>query len=471
MAERLKILLLEDNPSDAEMIRRLLRKENPSCEFCLAMTRESYLKALDDFQPDVILADNSLPQFDARDALQVIRAFSRPIPFILVTGTVSEEFAAAMIKSGADDYLLKDRITRLPAAIKAAIRQRTADNERQDALEEIRISNERFDLLSKATRDAVWDWNLVTGRVWCNEGFLELLGLGRHLPPPPPDEWPTHAHPGDRDKLSARLQGIRTNRISGWQDELRFLSPNGTLTTTLDRAYVIKDDAGNPVRAIGVLVDVTSKIEHQKAIMRAILEAQEKERNAIGRELHDNINQILASVSLKLGYYLEEPDGNEQIIEICKENLHKAIEEGRKLSHHMVMPRFSQRSLREEIELLIEDYRYLQIAWVHCDDLIGKAVPDHLKETLFRIAQEQVNNIHKHAKATRIEIKLFCDKREVCLEIKDNGVGFDVRQRAKGIGITNILNRAESYNGTAEIFSHPGKGCTLAVRIPLPPTH
>jgi two-component system sensor histidine kinase UhpB len=467
MAEGLKILMLEDNYADAEMIQRLLLKEDPLCAFHLSMTRESFLTALDDFQPDVILVDNSLPQFDARDALQVVRARPRPIPFILVTGTVSEEFAAGIIKSGAVDYLLKDRMNRLPAAIMASIRQRNAEKEKQDALEEIRISNERFHLLSKATKDAVWDWNLMTGKVWCNDGFFELLGFEHHLPVPLPDEWRNHIHPGDRDKLLTRLQGIRTNSISFWEDELRFRSSNGSFATTLDRAYVLRDDVGNPVRVIGVFVDMTHKIEHQNAIMRAILEAQEKERNEIGRELHDNINQILASISLKLGYYLQEPEGNEEIIEMCRANLQKAIEEGRKLSHHMVMPRFSERTLRDEIELLIEDFHYLQVAWVHSDELSEKEVPEHIKETLFRIAQEQLSNIHKHSRATRIEIRLMSDSREVSLEIKDNGVGFDVNQRKKGIGITNIFNRAESYNGIAEIFSQPGKGCTLAVRIPL----
>lgn len=467
MGEGLKILMLEDNSDDAEMIQQLLLKDDMSCKFHLSMTRESYVAALDDFRPDVILADNSLPQFDAGDALQVARARLGPIPFIMVTGTASEEFAAGMIKSGADDYLLKDRMNRLPAAIRAAIRQRKSEKERQDALEEMRISNERFNLLSKATNDAVWDWNLVTGRVWCNDGFFALLGLERNVRVPPPDEWQKQLHPGDREKFLARLQGIRTNSVSAWEDELRFRSPTGIFVTTLDRAYVIKDDEGNPARVIGVFVDVSYKIEHQKAIMRAILEAQEEERNFIGRELHDNINQILASVSLKLGYFLEEPDGNEEIIGICRENVQKAIDEGRKLSHKMVLPRFSERTLREEIMLLMEDYHYLNVAWLHSGERIETEVPDHLKETLFRIAQEHLNNIHKHAQATGIEIVLMIDAREVRLEIKDNGVGFDISQKRKGIGITNIFNRAEAYNGTAEIFSQPGEGCTLSVKIPL----
>lgn len=459
--------MLEDNDTDAEIIRRLILKEHSVCEFHLAMTKDAYLLALDQFMPDVILADNSLPQFDARDALKIIRERSLTTPFIMVTGTVSEEFAVEIIKAGADDYLLKDRMNRLPVAIDTAIKQRKTEKEKQEALEEIRISNERFKILSKATRDAVWDWNLVTGQVWCNEGFFDLLGFDQNQPVPPPYEWRDHIHPADRQKLFARLQEIRKSKASYLEDELRFQSALGICETVLDRAYVLKDDAGNPVRVIGVFVDVTKNIEQQRAITRTILQTQEMERNAMGRELHDNINQILASVSLKLGYYLEEPENNLEIIELCRRDLLNAIEECRKLSHSMVIPRFAERTLREELELLIENYSARQIVWLNSDGLQEENIPFTIKENLFRIAQEHLSNIQKHAKASEIGIQLNNDSRWVGLLIQDNGVGFDIKQKRKGIGIANIFNRAESYNGTAEILSQPGKGCTLSVKIPL----
>ncbi|HLZ86247.1 MAG TPA: PAS domain-containing protein, partial [Puia sp.] len=351
-------------------------------------------------------------------------------------------------------------------AINMAIRQRRMEKEKQEAFEAMRITNERFQILSRATRDAVWDWNLSSGWVWGNEAFFELLGFDARQKVPPPTEWGRHVHPADQAKLTARIRGIKNSRISGWEDQLRFRSLSGHFKTVLDRAYVIRNDDGKPDRVVGVFVDVTNKIEQQKLITRTILEVQEKERNLIGRELHDNINQILASVNLKLGYYLEEPLGNEEIIDLCRQNLRKAIDEGRKLSHDMVMPRFSERRLRDEIELLIDDYHYSHIAWLNSEGLDETALPHHIKETLFRIAQEHMNNIHKHAKASSIEIKLVNSPHEVSLYIRDNGVGFNTKQNRKGIGITNILSRAESYDGIARILSAPGKGCTLSVNIP-----
>jgi two-component system sensor histidine kinase UhpB len=486
MADLLKILMLEDNPDDAAIIQRLLQKEKLSCEFSLAMTKAVFLQELERFRPDIILADNSLPQFDAKDALQIARQRPGDIPFILVTGTVSEEFAAGIIKAGADDYVLKDRLKRLPAAIETAIKQHRVKKENQEAMESIRRSNERFQTISRATKDALWDWDLVTDNMWWNENFFILLGYDPTLPVPDRTEWISRIHPDERDKVITRLKNIKENTANSWEDELRILLPDGSYGTILDRVYILRDDSGKAVRVIGVFVDITeqkkliaerrkmeeerlaSRLEQQKEITRVILQTQEMERNTLGRELHDNINQILASVNLKLGYYLDEPENNMDIIETCRQSLDKAIQEARNLSHHMVIPHFSEKDLKDELGQLIENYSYKQLVQLDTTSMKEEFLSPPIKETLFRIVQEQLSNIYKHAKASSIMIRLSTARRSVTLLIIDNGVGFDVQQKRKGIGITNIFNRVESYNGKADIISYPGRGCSLSVTIPLP---
>ena len=127
MKESLKILILEDSATDAEIIQQLLVKKKLNCEFSVANNKETYLMALAEFHPDIILSDHSLPQFNSVDALVIARQRFSEIPFIMVTGTVSEEFAAEIIKSGADDYILKDRLTRLPGAIINAVQRRKSE--------------------------------------------------------------------------------------------------------------------------------------------------------------------------------------------------------------------------------------------------------------------------------------------------------------------------------------------------------
>ncbi|HEY6900031.1 MAG TPA: PAS domain-containing protein [Puia sp.] len=483
----LKILLLEDNAEDAEIIQRLLKREQLHCEIRLVMTRAEFLKELNEFRPDLILADNSLPQFDAKTALLLVRQMTESPPFILVTGTVSEEFAAGIIKAGADDYILKDRLQRLPSAIETAISQHRVKKANQEAMESIRRSNERFQTLSKATRDALWDWDLSTDSMWWNENFFILFGYGPELPAPGPAGWIKRIHPADRGKVLTRFKNIGENSTDSWEDELRIRLSDDSYATVLDRAYILRNEAGHAIRIIGVFVDITeqkkliaekrrmeeeqlaSKIEQQKEITRVILQTQEMERNTLGRELHDNINQILVSVNHKLGYFLEEPENNMDIIGSCRQSLDKAIQEARNLSHHMVIPRFSEKKLKEELANLIENYSYNQLVQLDASELSDELLTPPIKETLFRIVQEQLSNIHKHARADKVTIRLHtADRNSVVMLISDNGVGFDVQQKKKGIGITNIFNRAESYNGKAEIHSLPGKGSTLSVVIPLP---
>jgi PAS domain S-box-containing protein len=439
MPEKTRVLVLEDSPDDAELIRRLLSKENPDFEFNLAPDKDTFLHALDHFDPNVILADNSLPRFCAKEALEIAHQRIPGIPFILVTGSVSEEFAAEIIKLGADDYILKDRMIRLPAAIDTAIKNQRTGKERLEAQEGHRKSDERFQTLSKATRDAVWDWNLLTGEVWWNESFYALLGYDPKLPAPGPDIWSKRIHPSDRVKVMARLKGIIKNGVPSWEDEFRLRLSDGSYGTVLDRAYVVEDECGEPVRVIGALVNITEQkrvikeMEILSLIARetsnsvlifnrhsghtswvnqaftrytgyrqqdlsgrdpwSIFQGPETDRDTLSfvmqqirnnlpfscdvliyskqgekrwqsvtgepirefdvhaanyfviatdiserRRMEEERNQILAAVNLKLAFFLEEPDGNLEIIEICRKDLKKAIPEVRKLSNHMVMP-------------------------------------------------------------------------------------------------------------------------------------
>jgi PAS domain S-box-containing protein len=602
MPERIKILLLEDSSTDAELVYRLLLKENPDLEFNLVPDKETFLHALEHYAPDVILADNSIPRFNAKEALQLASERVPDIPFILLTGSVSEEYAANIIKLGADDYILKDRLIRLPAAIDTAIKQQRAEKDKREAQDDCKRSNERFQTLSMATKDAIWDWNLITDEMWWSESFYRLFGYDPQLPVPGPSEWTKRILPADRNKVMARLKGIASIGISSWEDEFRLKLNDGSYGHVLDRAYILKDEAGSPVRVVGALVNITEqkrliremeilsliaretnnsvivfdtkkwvvswvneafihctgytkqdldghngwvmlsgsetdkdkfvfinlqikanlpfccdlliyskngekkwqsmsgqplqghggeggdyfvigtdiserrrmeeerlvdKIERQREVTRMILQVQENERNELGRELHDNINQILAAVSLKLTFYLDEPNGNLEIIERCRDDLNLAIQETRNLSHHMVMPRFTEKKLKDELELLIENFSFRKRIQLHFDISNETIISSAIKETLYRIAQEQLTNIDKHAKAGKVEMRLNIICGSIAMDIQDNGEGFNVYQRGKGVGLTNILNRVESYNGIANIVSRPGKGCTLSLSIPL----
>src|SRR5258706_758897 len=149
MEKQIKILMLEDREEDAVMVDRVLQKENIAFTRIRVDTREEFTDALKSFAPDVILSDHSMPQFNSIEALKICNENKLNLPFILVTGTVSEEFAVDCPKRGADDYVLKSNLTRLPRAIRYALRYRQQENKRNEQEEKLRKQNEELTKINK----------------------------------------------------------------------------------------------------------------------------------------------------------------------------------------------------------------------------------------------------------------------------------------------------------------------------------
>lgn len=142
MGETLKILMLEDLEEDIGLIEYVLKKEGMVFESRYVDTKEQFIRLLQEFEPDVILSDHALPQFNSVEALKITRSRENEIPFILVTGAVSEEFAVSCIKQGADDYVLKSNLVRLPTAIINALKQRSVQQKKKEAEQALRAQNE-----------------------------------------------------------------------------------------------------------------------------------------------------------------------------------------------------------------------------------------------------------------------------------------------------------------------------------------
>ena len=210
-----------------------------------------------------------------------------------------------------------------------------------------------------------------------------------------------------------------------------------------------------------------TEVEQQQKITHVILETRELERNELGRELHDNINQLLAATHLQLSYSLKHFPDCKPVIEQCRQNILDAMGEIRQLSHKMVVPRFSERDLPEVLQSLADNYSYAMRIDLKTDTWNENSVCARIKEAFFRIAQEQLSNIYKHAKATQVKIIIVSDASNAQLAVEDNGIGFDTTSKVNGIGLSNIRSRVEACNGVSELISAPGKGCALLVRIPL----
>jgi two-component system, NarL family, sensor histidine kinase UhpB len=203
----------------------------------------------------------------------------------------------------------------------------------------------------------------------------------------------------------------------------------------------------------------------RRDIVRAVLKAQESERHKIGLELHDNINQILVSVRLYIDAIEREPQCRKDLIATAKEYLDLAIAEIRVLGKRRVMPPkgFDLKELIDELVMEMNDRTGTAFSCMVPDDL---PIDDDLKLNIFRIVQEQIMNILKHACASAANVTIGHVDKALLIKITDNGKGFNPLIRRTGIGITNMINRVESYNGNVLIDSNPGQGCTIEIRIP-----
>jgi PAS domain S-box-containing protein len=214
---------------------------------------------------------------------------------------------------------------------------------------------------------------------------------------------------------------------------------------------------------------ITEQIAHQRQLTQATIEGQEKERREIGKELHDNVGQQLTTIKLFLDFARTTADENtSEMVDMALKAVSDVINDVRAMSRSLVPFTLKDLGLIDSVNELIDSLlrtKVLDIEFEHLE-FDEDQLPENQKLTLFRIIQEQLNNIVKHAGAKKVTIKLSTQPHEFIVEIKDDGNGFDSEMVRKGLGIINIKNRTELFNGKAEIFSKPGKGCLLTVSFP-----
>jgi PAS domain S-box-containing protein len=210
------------------------------------------------------------------------------------------------------------------------------------------------------------------------------------------------------------------------------------------------------------------KVQEQKKITRAVIKAQERERNIIGRELHDNVNQLLASTRMCLSTARMTPAGKKDFVDKSIRLIDATIFEIRILSRKHVTP-LKGFDLKDQIQSMIkimEEGIGFRITFDY--DLPDEPeIPDDLKLNIYRVIQEQLNNVYKHASASRVQIKMYAADHQIHILINDNGIGFEIGIKKSGVGIVNIINRVESFNGKVNFETQPGIGCKLEMCIPM----
>lgn len=464
---KLRIVLLEDDANDAELIQLELARNGFAVEWRHVMSEKDFRDALRAQPPDLVLADYTLPGFDGLEALKILLQSVTDVPFIFVSGSLGEERAIEALKSGATDYVLKDRLQRLPAVVRRALAE--ASDRRERRLAEAQLEEQRLLLstLIDSLPEIVYATDTQGRLTVVNRALLDTLKLKREvvLGQRLSEVWPEETI---LDIETQAAQTIRTGR-SLTDQERAAISADGSVRWITFTHVPLRDHG-----TVSGLVCSIREITGQKALEQEILEISNREQRRLGSDLHDGLGQELTGLSLLLkGLEVqlsrEQPQYLSQVSKIS-DLLARAIQSTRSLARGLAPVNLERGGLSEALKHLVvrcTDMYSLQCSFTNG----GMKLPD-LEEGaathLYRIAQEASTNAARYARATSIAIDLRTTGRKLQLSVADDGIGLSagLAQGRPGMGLKIMEYRARMLGGTIN-FEEPGTGTRIVLSAPL----
>ena len=265
MTETLRVLLIEDEATDAELVLRELKRAGLQCVGMRVDTEDAFRARLADFRPHVILSDFSMPRFDGMSALAIAHQAHPEIPFIFVSGTLGEEYAIRALKSGADDYVLKDNLVRLPPTVERAMAEARAESDKRRMEAALRHSEQRF-RLAASTGD-VWDWTIATGEIYLSHQWKRRLGYEDHELASTSAAWLELLHPDDRPAVLAAFSA-HVRHQTPYDIEFRMRARNGDYHWSHAKGLAMWDEHGRATYMAGTILDVTERKQAEIKVRR-----------------------------------------------------------------------------------------------------------------------------------------------------------------------------------------------------------
>jgi two-component system sensor histidine kinase UhpB len=480
---RLRVLVLEDSPEDAELAQAALAATGIEFDADVAGGREAFMRLYTARRYDVVLADYSLPGYTGLDALQQVRASDPLLPFILVSGALGEERAVEALRAGATDFVLKGNLNRLGSAVARALQESAQRREHLATQRALELSERRYRAIVEDQSELIIRMLPDLTVTFVNGAYCRYFGYQ-------PDALLGHSlHEHDLPEERARAQ--------------RFVSGVSPATPTYDRDSQVRDASGAlrwmhwAARGIfgadGALAeiqwvgrDVTelkramdalgAARERLQGLSRRLLEVQEAERRHLARELHDDIGQGLTALKLNLEALARGRDGAllEARIGEALETTRHTIERVRQLSVNLRPLQLDDLGLAAALRSHLDRQAKLGGLAPHFEiQEVPLKLSADIETACFRVAQEAINNIVRHSKAANVWLRLFFAGERLALSVRDDGAGFDVtaaqRRAAAGesLGVVSMEERVALAGGTLQIHSAPGQGTVIVASFPV----
>ncbi|MBV8660031.1 MAG: EAL domain-containing protein [Burkholderiales bacterium] len=258
---KLHTLVVDDSEDDALLNILALRRQGYEVDYVRVDTPEAMRAALTAERWDLVLSDYSMPQFSAQEALKVFQERNLVIPFIVVTGTIGEESAVAMMKAGVNDFVLKTHLKRLPSVVERELRETTNRRAKREAELALRESQERYALALQGANDGLWDWNIREDTIYFSPRWKHMLGFAEtDLTDAMPESWLSMAHPDESDALRAKLLQHLRRETPHFEAEHRLRHKDGSWRWVLTRGMALFDPVTNlAYRMAGSLTDITER--------------------------------------------------------------------------------------------------------------------------------------------------------------------------------------------------------------------
>jgi len=353
----------------------------------------------------------------------------------------------------------------------------TERNRTESALRE---SEERLTLAFAGAQEGVWDWNLETNDVVYSSRWKQMLGYADDEIEPHISAWERLVHPDDRARADRANESVALGQPT-YEAEFRLRHKDGRYVHVLSRGFPVRREPGGPVvRIVGTHFDLTERkrVESERVrseLLAKLVFAQEDERRRIARDMHDEFGEQLTALALRIATLREacadraDLAGQVAALDTIARRLDHDVDQ---LVWQLRPTALDDLGLRAALANYVQDWsqRANIPAELHTTGLLDDRLSTEVETTLYRIAQEALNNIAKYSRARQVEVILERRADCVLLIVEDDGIGFDVAEPANGagFGLIGMHERATLVGATLEIESAPGQGTTILVRIAAP---
>ncbi len=318
----------------------------------------------------------------------------------------------------------------------------------------------RYEALSSATNDAIWDYDIQSEKVFYNDRLIKIFGYPREELADNTLWWKNNIHPDDKKRVVEKMDGLLESTETGWEDEYLFRCKNGEYKIVYDRSFIVRNNAGKPIRLIGAMKDVTElrtlekdsfdrKLRNKNTIGRSIILSDEIDRKKIKDELQEDVNQLLASIKLYMTRYRSGQESD--TINASLSYLDDAIKKIKKISHTLSSSTFEEFGLTDAVKELFNIYQKDSPVDLNLDaDAFNEEDSDKsLSLLLYRIIEYHLSRLIESdgMNAKRINIKLANISNQTTLKITFQSSDDKFHTILNDYALTGIKSKLEMYEG------------------------